>query len=1124
MTESKEQPKNSTLTCCQCHLHIADGKIYEIDEFKWHEDCFLCSRCHKKLQKNDSFITLPQNIGTDSTKSCNLICNDCSKNCQHCGKLINDMAIILSSNEAYCQECFKCYKCGKLIDDLKYVKTRKGLYCINCHKVLLAKRQLYKDKQLKQQQEKEHTHSTVQYQERESSSTKANTPESFILPKRSSMRPRNDYLFNSANNYSVHRHSRSLSNSKYTDFEQSIPEQTSKLSMTSLENSVAGLKVNHSRSISLDDVLNATLQNDVTSLNDDENNNNDDDDNGDIINHAKGSQEGDWLVSKDIGNSRTHLITPSNSISNSSISTSNGPVSNTIPYDSEYNSPARSKTSLLDVTENNNMNALLKTPDLNKRSLNVNKTIDLPLNSPMSINTTAMEKSYNNENERVKKRSSRIIDTFQANPLNSLSSLNEGLALHFDNMNGQGSKMMTPDPPIDSNNVLKNKNINNSVITNGIGGRGSNSTTNSGGKKLGRSLSLKSKNFFSHWKSKGHNLTSNDLNDVTEQHKLSQLSNENFDTHSGWGVHSSNENNMHTRINKNTNTANRTSVTPVRHSSRGKSDTLIYNNPQSLVSMNVTRPPNVTISSTGYSTPRNQHQRNNSNTWTDPRSTSGVAMFRTPPLDNQTMFRRIPQQVSNSISKHIPTSNIENSILEKQQPANLRDDTPLLMNGSKTDNVTSVKGSATSTSKKGTTVSQTTKTISQNSTEDTDSDSEDENENFVESVDDMDMKLRKMKLELKEMEVSKQKLIIEIDSLRSQRDELVREVKKLSQSKQMYLNEEAKLSKYNNVSILNDGTNVVRKNVASSDNEEMHLHSTLNGNKPKFWKIFGNNNSLHNTTENLNTTLLSVNKVNTTPSQGRARSNSGNFSNNTSNNGGTSAIASLASATSIENNSLPDTSNPISSYYNLTLHQYCLKNQNDLNVPDIIFKCIDFIETNKCNLETEGLYRKSGSLSLVEEVEKRLYVDNGDLNLTYDDVHVVTNVLKRFLRRLPDPVISFEIYDPLISLVKDDRLIERLPLMLQEETNIENDLFESVKESVTKLLRQLPQENIRVLSLIIRHINLVSQYHRFNLMNLHNLALVFTPSLMRDITGERDMVDMRERNYIVEFTLLHKLV
>lgn len=36
-------------------------------------------------------------------------------------------------------------------------------------------------------------------------------------------------------------------------------------------------------------------------------------------------------------------------------------------------------------------------------------------------------------------------------------------------------------------------------------------------------------------------------------------------------------------------------------------------------------------------------------------------------------------------------------------------------------------------------------------------------------------------------------------------------------------------------------------------------------------------------------------------------------------------------------------------------------------------------------------------------------------------------------------------------------------------------------------------------------------------MTLYNLALVFAPGLIRDFSGEKDIIDMKERNYIVAF-------
>ena len=47
------------------------------------------------------------------------------------------------------------------------------------------------------------------------------------------------------------------------------------------------------------------------------------------------------------------------------------------------------------------------------------------------------------------------------------------------------------------------------------------------------------------------------------------------------------------------------------------------------------------------------------------------------------------------------------------------------------------------------------------------------------------------------------------------------------------------------------------------------------------------------------------------------------------------------------------------------------------------------------------------------------------------------------------------------------------------------------------------------------------QYKDYNLMGLNNISLVFAPGLIRDVSGEKDISDMRERNYIIAFILEH---
>lgn len=145
--QEKSRSTSSNLvsyTCKHCEQPITSGHAYELgDDSRWHIDCFQCDKCNKKLSNESDFLVL-------STGA--LVCYDCSDRCTICKSKIDELAIILSnSDEAYCRNCFKCSRCDDKISNLRYAKTKKGLYCINCHEKLIEKRKQYK---LKQQQMK----------------------------------------------------------------------------------------------------------------------------------------------------------------------------------------------------------------------------------------------------------------------------------------------------------------------------------------------------------------------------------------------------------------------------------------------------------------------------------------------------------------------------------------------------------------------------------------------------------------------------------------------------------------------------------------------------------------------------------------------------------------------------------------------------------------------------------------------------------------------------------------------------------------------------------------------------------------------------------------------------------
>lgn len=129
-------------TCKKCHLAIIDGHAYELGEDRWHIHCFKCSKCDKSLGCNSNFLVL----GNGS-----LICLSCLYNCKQCNKKIDDLAI-LTGDQAYCSNCFKCRVCKRKIEDLRYARTSKGLFCMSCHEELIAKKRKHdlKRKQLAQ--------------------------------------------------------------------------------------------------------------------------------------------------------------------------------------------------------------------------------------------------------------------------------------------------------------------------------------------------------------------------------------------------------------------------------------------------------------------------------------------------------------------------------------------------------------------------------------------------------------------------------------------------------------------------------------------------------------------------------------------------------------------------------------------------------------------------------------------------------------------------------------------------------------------------------------------------------------------------------------------------------------
>lgn len=95
-------------------------------------------------------------------------------------------------------------------------------------------------------------------------------------------------------------------------------------------------------------------------------------------------------------------------------------------------------------------------------------------------------------------------------------------------------------------------------------------------------------------------------------------------------------------------------------------------------------------------------------------------------------------------------------------------------------------------------------------------------------------------------------------------------------------------------------------------------------------------------------------------------------------------------------------------------------------IPIVIEKCLQEIERR--GLEEVGIYRISGTQSAMERLILAFEEDVGSVDLgdeMWSDINVVTGVLKQLLRSLPEPLMTYELYEGLIEAMSKCSLAMR---------------------------------------------------------------------------------------------------
>ncbi|TRY98448.1 hypothetical protein DNTS_017504 [Danionella cerebrum] len=167
---------------------------------------------------------------------------------------------------------------------------------------------------------------------------------------------------------------------------------------------------------------------------------------------------------------------------------------------------------------------------------------------------------------------------------------------------------------------------------------------------------------------------------------------------------------------------------------------------------------------------------------------------------------------------------------------------------------------------------------------------------------------------------------------------------------------------------------------------------------------------------------------------------------------------------------------------------------DERTVPLVVEKLVNYIEMH--GLYTEGIYRKSGSNNKIKELKQSLDTDVNSVNLDDYNINVIASVFKQWLRDLPNPLMTFELYD------------------------------EFLRAMVYSVIDQLSRTHLNTLERIIFHLVRIALQEETNRMSANALAIVFAPCILRcpdTIDPLRSVQDIGKTTACVELIICEQM-
>uniref|UniRef100_A0A669QJG6 Rho GTPase activating protein 30 n=1 Tax=Phasianus colchicus TaxID=9054 RepID=A0A669QJG6_PHACC len=183
--------------------------------------------------------------------------------------------------------------------------------------------------------------------------------------------------------------------------------------------------------------------------------------------------------------------------------------------------------------------------------------------------------------------------------------------------------------------------------------------------------------------------------------------------------------------------------------------------------------------------------------------------------------------------------------------------------------------------------------------------------------------------------------------------------------------------------------------------------------------------------------------------------------------------------------------------------------QSGKDVPQVLRSCTEFVEQHGV---VDGIYRLSGVSSNIQRLRQEFDGERSpDLqkDVYLQDIHCVSSLCKAYFRELPNPLLTYRLYDRFADAVA---------------TQMEEARLVKIKE----VLKELPPPHYRTLEFLMRHLLRMASYSHTTNMHARNLAIVWAPNLLRSrdieatgFNGTAAFMEVRVQSIVVEFILTH---